>query len=606
MSKIAAWLDDRTGYRTWVSETLYLSIPGGARWRYVWGTTLLMAFCVQVITGIFLWSAYSPGVQNAWESVYYIQFEMQGGWFLRGLHHFTAQAMVILLALHMLQVIIHGAYKAPREVNFWTGLVLLQLVLAMGLTGYLLPWDQRGFRATGVATNLAGLVPFVGDSIQKLAVGGVAFGQHTLTRFFALHAGILPGLLILFIIVHVKLFRRHGYTTPPQTEEKKKVVGYWPDQFLRDIVASLGFLAVVAAIVIYFGGAHLEAPADPANPSSAARPEWYFLFLFQTLKYFHGNVEFGSSLVIPAAFFGAIVIPGMIMTFLALMPFWGKWKWGHRVNLLFLCILACVIFTLSGLALYEDANDPDYQIARQQADWEAERIHELVEANGIGFEGALARKYEDPLSQGPLLFEANCSSCHRVFGHDGLGNELAEEASAPDLGGFGSRPWIEKLLDPEHVAGPDYFGNTAFAEGDMVYFVQDSVGYYEEEQSEALEKGIIALSAEAELAYQSDRDDEARASGELDEGIAYLKDDTNECSACHAYRGVNEDGFYAPDLTGYGSRDWMIQMVSNPEHPQFYPDSNDRMPAFEEILSQREIGLIVDWIRLLPPPEYEK
>src|SRR5688500_9914295 len=135
------WLDDRTGVRGMTRAMLYEHIPGGARWRYVWGSTLMFAFVVQMITGFFLWTAYSPSSQTAWESVWYIQNQMTLGWLLRGIHHYTAQVMVVLLGLHMLQVIVDGAYRAPREVNFWLGLILAGLVLALGLTGYLLPWD---------------------------------------------------------------------------------------------------------------------------------------------------------------------------------------------------------------------------------------------------------------------------------------------------------------------------------------------------------------------------------------------------------------------------------------------------------------------------------
>jgi ubiquinol-cytochrome c reductase cytochrome b subunit len=205
--KLLNWLDHRTGYRHFVHEALFERIPGGARWRYVWGSTLVFTFATQVITGIFLWMAYSPSAQTAWESVYFIQNEMQGGWLLRGLHHFTAQAMIVLLVLHLMQVVIDGAYRAPREVNFWIGLVLMLLVLGLSLTGYLLPWDQKGYWATRVATNLMSL----GDRrLPVLVVGGADYGHHTLTRFFAVHAGVLPGLLMALLVLHVALFRRHG------------------------------------------------------------------------------------------------------------------------------------------------------------------------------------------------------------------------------------------------------------------------------------------------------------------------------------------------------------------------------------------------------------
>ena len=145
MKRVLDWLDNRTGFRGFVHEALYERIPGGARWRYVWGSTLVFAFVVQLITG-FSVDVYSPSAQTAWESVYFIQYEMPGGWLLRGLHHFIAQAMVVLLALHLMQVVIDGAYRAPREVNFWLGLMLMLIVLGLSLTGYLLPWDQK---ATG-------------------------------------------------------------------------------------------------------------------------------------------------------------------------------------------------------------------------------------------------------------------------------------------------------------------------------------------------------------------------------------------------------------------------------------------------------------------------
>src|SRR2546423_3756975 len=247
MKSVLPWLDQRTGYKKLLHEALFENVPGGARWRYVWGSTLTFALAVQFITGIFLWMAYSPSSQTAWESVYFIQDHMIGGWFLRGLHHFTAQAMTILLVLHLMQVVIDGAYKAPREVNFWFGVILLQLVLALSLTGYLLPWDQKGFWATKVATNLLAVVPLIGPALQRIVVGGSDYGHHTLTRFFALHAGVLPGAIVALIAAHVALFRRHGITDkkPHRGPDAK----FWPDQVLKDGVASVAVMGAVLGLV---------------------------------------------------------------------------------------------------------------------------------------------------------------------------------------------------------------------------------------------------------------------------------------------------------------------------------------------------------------------
>ncbi|MFM8360396.1 MAG: cytochrome bc complex cytochrome b subunit, partial [Verrucomicrobiota bacterium] len=256
------WLDSRTGVRRLMHEVLFERIPGGARWRYVWGSTLTFCLTVQMITGIFLWMSYSPSAQTAWESVYFIQHQMTGGWFLRGLHHFTAHAMNVLLVLHLMQVVIDGAYRAPREVNFWFGLALLGLTLGLGLTGYLLPWDQKGYWATKVATNIAAITPFFGESIQRLVVGGAEYGHHTLTRFFALHAGVLPAAIVALVAGHIALFRKHGIT--PRQPLRRPEGRFWPDQVLMDAVACLAVLAAVTFLTVRNHGAELFAPADPS------------------------------------------------------------------------------------------------------------------------------------------------------------------------------------------------------------------------------------------------------------------------------------------------------------------------------------------------------
>ena len=282
IKQLLDWFDDRTGSRKLLHEALYERIPGGARWRYVWGSTLVFTFFLQVVTGIALWMAYSPSTRTAWESVFYIQTEMSGGALVRGMHHFAAQAMVVLLVLHLMQVVIDGAYRAPREINFWLGLILMQIVLGLGLTGYLLPWDQKGYYATQVATEIMGSTPFIGPEIQKLVQGGSEYGHHTLTRFFALHAGVLPGLLVFFLVLHIAAFRRQGITVP--NPKRAPETTFWPDQVLKDGVACLAVLAAVMGLALW-KGAELTAPANPAEAYNAARPEWYYLFLFRFLKF---------------------------------------------------------------------------------------------------------------------------------------------------------------------------------------------------------------------------------------------------------------------------------------------------------------------------------
>src|SRR6185436_7125266 len=372
------WLGQRTGCKHLLRDALYENVPGGSRWRYVWGSTLTFTFMVQVITGIFLWMAYSPSSQSAWESVFYIQNQMWGGWLLRGIHHFTAQAMTILLVLHLMQVLIDGAYKAPREINFWLGVVLLMLILGLSLTGYLLPWDQKGFWATKVATNIMAITPLVGPAMQKMVVGGTDYGHHTLTRFFALHAGVLPGLVIFFIVGHIYLFRKHGLTA--REPKRKPDCAFWPDQVLKDVVACLAVLTVVMFFIVkprLFGqgelGADLGAPADPSEPYSAARPEWYFLFLFQFLKANWLVTFFGHN----GELVGAIIVPTLVIIVLFAMPFLGRWQLGHRFNFGFLCVLLFGAALLTYQAVREDKTKPEYFAAVQQAHHDARRVKEL-------------------------------------------------------------------------------------------------------------------------------------------------------------------------------------------------------------------------------------
>lgn len=592
MKWLLDWLDHRTGCRKLAREALYENVPGGARWRYVWGSTLVFCLMVQFITGIFLWMAYSPSSQTAWESVYFIQDEMTGGWLLRGLHHYTAHVMTVLLVLHLMQVVIDGAYKAPREVNFWFGLALLGLVLAMSLTGYLLPWDQKGYWATKVATNLVAVVPLLGPGLQKIIIGGTEYGHHTLTRFFALHAGVLPATVTALVIGHIALFRRHGLTA--KEPRRRPDAAFWPDQVLKDAVACLAVLATVLILILRHRlsgtegplGADLGAPADPSEQYSAARPDWYFLFLFQFLKYFPGKTEV----------WGAIIIPGLVFGLVALMPFIGKWKLGHRFNLGFLFCLIVGAGLLTFAALREDRQNETYLASVQTAEREAARVRVLAKASaGIPAEGAVTLLRHDPLIQGPKIFAASCASCHRYDGHDGTGNVPADPQSAPDLKDFATREWLTGLLDPARIATTNYFGATKFNSGKMVKFVQEKVAKYTPEKKAALEKVIIALSAEAQLKSQLAADQ--RDAAIIEEGKRLLVDELL-CTDCHQFQIKDEDAT-APDLTGYGSRKWLINFIINPAHPELYGERNDRMPKFgaDGILTEQQIGLVADWLR---------
>ena len=655
--QLADFLDDRTGYRAVMHEALYERVPGGARWRYVWGSTLVFAFMTQVITGLVLWSSYSASAQTAWESVYYIQHEMTGGWLLRGIHHVMAQAMVVLLALHLMQVVIDGAYRAPREVNFWLGLVLMMLVLGMALTGYLLPWDQKGYWATRVATNLAGLVPLVGPSLQQVVVGGPDYGHHTLTRFFAIHAGFLPATLVLMLVVHLSLFRKHGLCAKQPITRPDAM--FWPDQVLKDAVAMLAVMAVVLGVILMPAlramlegrpivpgelGAELGAPADPSQPYAAARPEWYFLFLFQFLKVFEGWGANGE-------FFGAIVVPGLVMGVMFLMPILGRWQLGHRFNVAFTFALLAGIGLLTAMATNEDyaalwadrgsfadveklleetendkakiathfGNDAakiaafearvkkldrirhsqSFLDAVAQAKADAGRSIELAgRPERIPPAGMMELIRNDALSQGPKLFAQHCASCHvHVDPAAPEAQAVLAQASAANLHGFGTAAWMRGLLDPKQVAGPAYFGNTAHKEGDMVNFVQNDLTDAATWKPDDIEAVIAAMAAEAGLAAAG------TAPAVVEKGRGLVADG-ERCGSCHTFRDNGVAAGSAPDITGWGSREWLVGIIADPTHERFYGDTNDRMPSFgkaEEgaapMLTRRQIEMIADWLR---------
>jgi len=582
MKVIFDWLDDRSGYRNLLHEVLYEKVPGGARWRYVWGSCLTFAFFTQVITGTLLWMFYSPSAQTAWESVYFLQYQVWGGWFLRGVHHYMAQAMIVLLVLHLMQVVIDGAYRAPRELNFWFGALMMGVTLALSLTGYLLPWDQKGYWATAVATNLMAEVPLIGPAIQKIVVGGVEYGHHTLTRFFALHAGVLPAMLIGLVVVHIYLFRKHGIHV--KEPRPKKDSYFWPDQILKDAIACMAILLAVVGLTIYFHGAPLGPPADPAN-EFPARPEWYFLFLFQLLKY------------VPA-FWGAVIIPAFLAIWILLQPFIGISRSGHQLNVGFWWTLIAGSVALTLLAFSEDRANLRHGAALEEANWQADRVLSIVEDQGIPPAGAVTLLREDPQNRGRNLFAAHCASCHRYNGHDGRGYPVDDAQSAPELAGFASQEWIEKLLVHQHYISEEYFGGTAFKDGTMARKV---LAKYSPKETALLPDIARLLSDMAELPYQDSLSEDEREEllalfyndeGDFQDGLA--------CIDCH---DIDSEGDgYAPDLTGYGSDEWTVAFIKNPEQERFYGDENDRMPCYgrDEKLTAEEIQILSDWIRSRP------
>jgi ubiquinol-cytochrome c reductase cytochrome b subunit len=212
------WLDERVGWRK-IWEAIFLRKIPKTNWLYTLGSATLFLAVLQIVTGILLTIYYVPTPDHAYDSVQYISTQVPAGWLIRGLHHWGASAMVVLTVLHMLRVILYGAYKYPREMTWFTGVGLLLVVLGFGFTGYLLPWDQKAYWATTVGTRIAGVSPFIGDWILRVLRGGEELSAITLARFFGTHVWILPAILLAFILIHLYLVIRLGITSIPRREE---------------------------------------------------------------------------------------------------------------------------------------------------------------------------------------------------------------------------------------------------------------------------------------------------------------------------------------------------------------------------------------------------
>jgi quinol-cytochrome oxidoreductase complex cytochrome b subunit len=214
-TKINQWLDERSGWRK-VWETIFLRKIPKVNWFYTLGSASLFVALNQAITGILLTIYYVPTPDHAYDSVQYITTQVPLGWLVRGLHHWGASALIVLVVLHMLRVIIFGAYKYPREVTWFTGVFLLLVVIGFGFTGYLLPWDQKSFWATTVGTRIAGTPPLIGDYLLRIIRGGPEITAVTLVRFFGAHVWVLPSLLMILVGIHLYLIIRNGISAVPK------------------------------------------------------------------------------------------------------------------------------------------------------------------------------------------------------------------------------------------------------------------------------------------------------------------------------------------------------------------------------------------------------
>jgi ubiquinol-cytochrome c reductase cytochrome b subunit len=523
--------------------------------------------------------SYAPSSLTAWSSVFYINQEMWMGWFIRGVHHFSAQALMVLLPLHLLQVVLARAYRRPREFVWWFGLALMFLAAAFSLTGYLLPWDQKGYWHARVATNIMGSAPIVGPYILKVLIGGTDYGNQTVTHFYGLHVGVLPLLFVLFTTAHIALFRRYG-VTPPLGADNRLSVSYWPDQAVRNALFCAGMLGVVITLTLIEGGTTLDAPADPSSSDYPARPEWYFLSLFQMLKLFPGKREV----------IGTFVIPVSLALALLLLPFLDRLlpaKLAHFLACIFVLTLFSGVSFLTVKALRTDANDPLFQAARQKADLARDRAIELAGSTEVGIppEGSAYILRRDPLTQGRIVLEKKCLGCHFF---DGKGSG---EQTAADLTRFGTRDWVRGLLENPGAAA--YFGKVPQCDG-MAEWKRGS-----KLSSKQLDDVADFVGSFADIPADVTVDEWLNTPKVSNHpGLTPFQ---NECGTCHAIDGFTDGGARdAPKLFAWGSPQWIARMIRKPgaDDNYGYLKAKDQMPPFgSDQLIQNDVEMMTRYLK---------
>lgn len=562
MSKLMDWLDDRIGIKALLGGALDEDVPGGARMRYVFGSVLVYLFMQQVVLGILLAFYYSPSAASAWASTAYLNDQVTGGWFLRGLHHHGSSAMVVVTVLHLLQVVWAGAYRKPREVNWWSGLGMAGIVLAFALTGYLLPWDQKGYWATQVATGIMGTVPG-GEPMQQLVQGGHEYGNLTITRFFAIHVFVLPLALAGLLGLHLWVFRKHGVTPPADLSEEElvqKTQPFWPNQLFLDVLAMALCGAALVGLTVYTHGAELYAPADPAS-NFVARPEWYFLFLFQLLKYFDGPLQIIATVIIP----GAVAAVLLALPFLDRSP--DRKPRGRMKVLAFVGALMAGVVALTALAIVEDANKESYREGVELAKQQAERARELAK-EGVLPAGGTAVFDNDPKQKTRLLFQEHCATCHTIEGKGG--NE------APTFDGYGTREWLTALV--RNPADKRFFGG-AKGHDTMEPTPKDSLS---DEQLAAVVEYMVYL--------QGDQSEVDKAL--VEKGKTVWENDA-ECSGCHEVEAGAEG--VGPTLAGRGTTAWVARVIADSSAPDLFGDTA-QMPKFGDKLTQEQITALAEFV----------
>jgi ubiquinol-cytochrome c reductase cytochrome b subunit len=431
---VGEWFDSRLGLRATLGPMLSHPVPRGAAgpmgWWYVFGSASLTMLLIQVLTGIGLALVYVPAADKAYDSLLFMNYEQPFGWFLRALHYYAGSGMVVLVLAHMTQVFLHGAYKYPRELTWIVGVFLLLCTLGMFFTGQVLRWDPDAYWGLAVGASMAGRVPGLGPWLVEFLLGGPVIGGDSLSRFFTLHVFVIPGLLLLFLAVHLWLVLKCGVSAPPVPgqvvdpttyeteyhEQLKTGVPFLGEALWKDVFCSALAVIVVVVIAAIIGP---KGPTDPPNPALGGanpRPEWPFLWLFALLSLSPPNAET----------FIILVFPLLLIAVLFVVPFVSNR--GERAPSRRPVAVAVVIVVYTALTALTYQGATSLWSPRMSA-WSGDPIPEDI-----------VRKCTLRQLQGAVVFQnKDCRNCHAL---QGVGGQRG-----PDLTTVGTRLTPDQIID---------------------------------------------------------------------------------------------------------------------------------------------------------------
>jgi ubiquinol-cytochrome c reductase cytochrome b subunit len=541
INRLIEGVDERTALPTLWRNFLSEEIPASSGWHQVFGSVALFLFLLQFFTGAMLAINYAATPVDAYDSLRYILMDVTAGRLMRGLHHWGSSMIVVTVVLHMTQVFLWASYKRPREGTWITGLILLLFTMAYGLTGYLLPWDNRAYWGTVVTTQMLATTPIVGSYISRLMASTGQVGVLTFTRFYVLHILLLPAGTVLLIVLHVVLVRRHGVAPAPGDEFKERK-SFYPEQVFKDTVALFIAFAILFTMTVAIR-APLEHIADPNNTAYVPRPEWYFLFLFELLKWFKGPLEV----------FGTVLLPLVAILLLVLTPFIDRGKMAcaqQRITAIGIVLLSGLGWAALTVAAVK-ASPPQSAMSAVDFSLSTDWMN-LRPAQTAGVQ---------------YFRTARCAACHATAN----GNLTADSRFLNSSQRRHDTIWLSKHI---HVSSQDD-GN-----GLTNIQVRDLIALFQQITPDNAE--ILNTTPPAAAA-----------------GAALFQD--SHCGACHSINGAG--GAVGPPLNGVAQRRtelWVIEHFDNPRGRS----PNTSMPTYK--FSPMDKGHMVFYLFTLPDKPDEK